>query len=116
MDAKIDIIHHAGLITADLDGVITQYERVGWLRSSGLVGNSYWNSHEAREDCCPEKTGLTIRSSRPLPACGLQRRLTSNVGRKARRSPHDTSRDFRHLTLFYREPRAVIAFVLPRPA
>jgi len=30
MDANIDIIHHAGLITADLDGVITQYERVGF--------------------------------------------------------------------------------------
>ena len=29
MDAKI-IIHHAGLITADLDGVITQYERLGF--------------------------------------------------------------------------------------
>jgi hypothetical protein len=24
-------------------------------------------------------TGLTIRSSRPLPACGLQRQLASNV-------------------------------------
>jgi hypothetical protein len=31
-----------------------------------------------------------------------------------RRSPHDTSRDFRHLTLFCREPRPVIAFVLPK--
>src|SRR6266704_2278166 len=30
--------------------------------------------------------------------------------------PYDTSRDFRHLTIFYREPRAVIACVLPRPA
>lgn len=29
--AKIDIIHHAGLITADLDGVIKQYERLGFF-------------------------------------------------------------------------------------
>ena len=32
------------------------------------------------------------------------------------RSPDDTTRDFRYLTLFYREPRTVIAFVLPRAA
>lgn len=28
----------------------------------------------------------------------------------ARRCPHDTSRDFRHITLLYLEPRALIAF------
>jgi hypothetical protein len=31
MSSKIDIIHHAGLITEDLGGVVAQYERLGFM-------------------------------------------------------------------------------------
>ena len=44
-----------------------------------MAGYSDWYSYDAREQWRTKKRGLTIRSSRPLPACVLQRRLTSNV-------------------------------------